>query len=231
MCEPGTEYLAADPVTVPGLADLIQTCVQDTLSTHDVAFDVHIRAESGHDPFLTLAPEICHELLGYLARAEVGKLRLVSRSFSQLPQAYFCHLIEDEMPWMWETEGFKGQSVDWQGLWCKLSLADGGANTDTKERQWLKEVQSKKSKRLHDELGAKGISLSGNTLEFRAKWDELYPKVKAEADAEIKAGYDARMWLPRKSGVLLGLRNRRRIWEDTEEIVRRIQALPPDDTA
>lgn len=170
-------------------------------------------------------------LLGYVSRAEVGNLRLASRSFSQLPQAYFRHLIEDEMPWAWEIEVLKVRSVDWHDLWCKLSVADGGANMDSKERQWLKEVPLKRFNRLQDELGAKGKTLMENSSEFWAEWKERYPNVKAEADAEIKAGYDAGMWPPRRSGVLLGLRNRRRIWEDTEEIVRRIKALPPDDTA
>ncbi|KAK5113899.1 hypothetical protein LTR85_010432 [Meristemomyces frigidus] len=228
-CEPGTEYLAANPVEIPGLDSLVQGCVMESEHMRDVVFDARERSVPGHDPFSRLSPELCQMLLKYQSRKDVANLRLVSMSFSQLPQTYFRHLIETEMPWMWELSELKG--LDWHNLCCKLSIADGGAGIDEKERRWLKDVPRLKYDKLREELEAKGKSFKNpGPSGFNAEWMQRRPMVEEEAEAEIRAGYAAGMWPPRSNQALLGLRNRRRIWEDLEEIMRRIEALPPDET-
>ncbi|KAK4546215.1 hypothetical protein LTR36_002352 [Oleoguttula mirabilis] len=229
-CEPGTEYLAANSVDVPFLDGLIQSCIPETTDVGEVVFDAPERSESGHDAFSPLSPEICQMLMGYLSRRDVANLRCVSGSFIQLPQTYFRQLIKTEMPWMWELAALRG--VDWYSLWCKLSVADGGAGLDENERKWLKDVPRLQYGKLHEELVAEGKPMSNpGQSGFNEEWRQRHSAMKRAADAEIKAGYDAGMWPARSNHVLLGLRNRRRIWEDLEEIMRRIAALLPDDLA
>ena len=60
-------------------------------------------------------------------------------------------------------------------------------------------------------------------------YQELYSagfaKAQKEADAEIKSAKESGMWPHRKDKEMKGLRNRRRIHGDIEEILRRIAAL------
>jgi len=183
----------------------------------------------GKDPFSQLPPELRQLLPLYLARSDIANLRLASASFRQLPQLYFQNLVRTEMPWIWELDTSEGR-CDWYMLWCKLHAADGGAGMDEKERQWLEDVRRRKLDALDKVQEEYRKSKSRpRTLDLKEDRKRRVKKVEEEADAEIKAGYESGMWPPRTINELRGLRNRRRIWEDLEEIVRRISALPPDE--
>lgn len=135
---PGTEYLAANPVNVPELTRLLESCHIETSS--DVVFKAPlVSATTAHDPFRALQPELCAMLLEMLESQDVANLRLCSRTFSQLPQTYFKHLIGRKMPWVWELHDNHSVSetkrgVDWFSLWNQLSASDGGSCADEKER-------------------------------------------------------------------------------------------------
>lgn len=58
-----------------------------------------------------------------------------------------------------------------------------------------------------------------------AEWEERAPELKEEAEAEIQLGYENGMWRRKPTNVLLGLRNRWRIWQDLDVIVRMISEL------
>ena len=161
-------------------------------------------------------------LLTHLDIADVVNLRLASHVFKQLPQTYFHHLVQTDMPWI-ETEALQGKLVDWYALWCKFSAADGGASLDEKQREWENNAKISRYDKLRKDLQKfKGT-------DWQAAWKERSEHVVAETEAEIKAGRESGMWPPSKLTELKGLRNRRRIWEDVEEIVRRIAALSAED--
>ena len=206
---------------VNGLNELIASCGRSGDVASDVVFEQGRTVASNQDVFANLSSELIQMLTTYLDRRDVGNLRLVSSSFRQLPQIYFRRLVETEMPWLWELATVDTRKLDWYTLWCKLFAADGGSYLDVKEREWLHRIPDEHRARMTDDVGP------SNTEERRARW----AKVQKEIEAELKAGYEAGMW-PRSNedGVALkGLRNRRRIWNDLEEILRRIAALPVDD--
>ncbi|KAI6796882.1 hypothetical protein KC363_g3038 [Hortaea werneckii] len=219
---PGTEYLAADPVDVPGLSTLIQGCLakgEDVCESVFDASELMIDSAEHSDPFLRLPPELQHDLLRQLSRRDVANLRFVSPAFKQLPQIYFRHLVEAEMPWLWEVSDLPKHQIDFYRLWCRLHEADGGSQQDLQEREWLEETPEKKLMALFRELK------SGETSAFTAEWAERAPKLREEAEAEIRAGYENGMWRRKPTNVLLGLRNRRRIWQDLDIIVQMISEL------
>ncbi|KAI7282514.1 hypothetical protein KC343_g1476 [Hortaea werneckii] len=79
---------------------------------------------------------------------------------------------------------------------------------------------------LESELDSKGMSaIPPLRTWFSAELDKRAPKLRQEAEAEIQAGYENGMWQRKPANVLLGLRNRRRIWQDLEVIVRMISEL------
>jgi len=130
---PGTEYLAANPVEIPGLTRLIGS---HTETSSDVVFR-SLNGSKVRDPFHVLSPELRAMLLEMLEPRDVASLRLCSKAFSQLPQTYFKRLIRRKMPWVWELQDIHSGSkrgTDWFGLWNALSAADGGSRADEKNR-------------------------------------------------------------------------------------------------
>ncbi|KAK5739442.1 hypothetical protein LTR17_005347 [Elasticomyces elasticus] len=224
-CVQGTEYLVSHPLRVLGLDQLINSCALDGEASCEVVFNVGQAVESHYDPFAALSPELCELLLGHLERRDVANLRLASRCFRQLPQLYFRRLVETEMPWIWEVATLKGRKVDWHNLWCRLSAADGGAGMDAKERHWLQQLPQDKNEILRQQLRKEGLT----GMEMSKEWAKRSLNLKQEVDDDIKAANDAGKWPAdtRNAAEIRGLRNRRRIWEDLEEIVKRIAALPP----
>ncbi|KAI7553083.1 hypothetical protein KC331_g1464 [Hortaea werneckii] len=217
---PGTQYLAADPVDVPGLSALIQSCLVESGEVCESVFDAseHMIERAEHsDPFARLPSELQHILLKQISRQDVANLRLVSPAFKQLPQSYFRHLVETQMPWLWEVSDLPKHQIDFYRLWCRLHEADGGSQQDLQEREWLTQTPRKKSDALRDELEL--------PTGFSAEWDKRAPKLEEEAEAEIQAGYESGMWRRKPTNVLLGLRNRKRIWQDLDVIVQMISEL------
>lgn len=128
---------------------------------------------------------------------------------------------------MWEVQDLDPVCVDWHALWCKLSRADGGPGVDEKERHWRRSVPTKHYESLRRQLEAEGLTLQNDPRQFHDQHNARIADYTAAADAEIKAAYAAGMWPGdgRKKTELLGLRNRRRIYRDIEEIMTRIERL------
>lgn len=134
---PGTEYLAANPVDIPALKRLLETCEESNSST--VFEQLPDPSSPTRDPFQVLSPELRMMLLNYLEGRDVANLRLTSKIFSQLPQSLFKELIRKEMPWVWEMDDLQSgekvkHGIDWYLLWCKLASADGGNCSDEADR-------------------------------------------------------------------------------------------------
>lgn len=222
-CVPGTEYLVANPLTIPGLEDLIQSCSLPDGSSADVVFDTKCVGPAKDDIFAQLSPELRLMILEFLKSEEVAKLRLASRTFFQLPQSIFHHLVLSEMPWVWEINDLKGHEMDWYGLWCKLSQADGGAGTDEKRREWMCRALNDRYGRLRERLQAEGEEWMQPDV-----WKAESAGLSEEAEAEVEKGLREGKFNVVEKPELKGLRNRRRIWRDVEKICRRIRKLEED---
>ncbi|KAI9651653.1 MAG: hypothetical protein M1831_000556 [Alyxoria varia] len=104
------EYLVANPVEVPGLQALLETCPKICANSVSVSTLIaqYVRRPTimrGTDPFTKLPKEIQHKVLEDMDPGDVANLRLVSREFLQLPNMFFKELVEREMPWLWEAKG------------------------------------------------------------------------------------------------------------------------------
>ena len=153
-CVPGTEYLVAHPVRIPGLDSLIESCPLEDCSRSDTVFSTtNESSNAGNDPFTMLSPELKLVLVLHLARADVANLRLASESFQDLPQKYFHRLVLIGVHWVWDIEQLRRKQIDRYGLWMKLSAADGGRGTNEIERRWLKKHEYPSSSRGHLLLG------------------------------------------------------------------------------
>ena len=228
VCVPGTEYLVSNPLSIPGLDDMIQSCLVREGEANDVVFHQSSTDGVTPDPFATLSAELKLLIILQLWRPDVANLRLASRSFQQLPQHYFRHLVEVEMPWVWEIETLQPKQIDWHKLWCQLSAADGGSGMDEQERQWLDHARSPGSgwwdwlvddmtEEEREDYRIYPRSCAGEAYYSSKDMERMLAPVREE---RIAAG---QQWP--KSTELKGLRNRRRIWEDIEVIIERISSL------
>ncbi|KAI7418827.1 calcium ATPase, partial [Hortaea werneckii] len=181
---PGIEYLAADPVDVPGLSPLIQGCSVKRDDLCESVFDApgpRRHSTTHFDPFSKLPPELQQTLLWQLSRQDVANLRLVSPAFRQLPQSYFRRLVEIEMPWLWELSDLPKHSIDFYRLWCRLHEADGGSQQDMQEREGLEQTPNGELNALPDELESEGTGVSSPLpTGSSAGWDKRAPKVQGK---------------------------------------------------
>jgi hypothetical protein len=220
-CHPGTEYLAADPMNIPGLDELIKAGSEGRVS--DVAFSPPRTASKTRDVFSTLPIELRRTIAELLPRKDVANLRIASANFTELPQSYFHHLIKTEMPWVWEIEDLHASEVNWYGLWRKLCTADGGSYEDEKKRVWARRHLKKVTDRAKAEVERQGRERENS------EWVKLLgaaiEKAKEEVMNVFKILNRQGVWPDKKATELRGLRNRRRIYCDIERILTRIQVL------
>jgi hypothetical protein len=227
-CVPGTEYLVANPLQIPRLEDLIKSCGVAENKNQDVVFQSSNVEVATNDPFAALSPELKQILMLQLPYRAVANLRLASHSFCQLPQAYFRHLIITEMPWFWEIESLRPKQVNWHKLWCSLSAADGGSQADERERKWLDYAK-------HPRSGTWDWLIGEMSEDERMRYDiqprscpgEAYPDSK-DMERRLAPLRKERLKTGRhwpKFTELKGLRNRRRIYGDVQDVLHEISGL------
>ncbi|KAF8850332.1 hypothetical protein BDZ45DRAFT_633073 [Acephala macrosclerotiorum] len=121
----GTEYLGANPLQIPGLLFGLSEHYVEYPSGDGVFMARDPRSEdppihqNPSDPFAKLPAELKNTVLSHLPSKDITSLRLVSRSFRQLPKLLFLRLIKDEMPWFWELDELKQMDDDWWREWFK----------------------------------------------------------------------------------------------------------------
>ncbi len=223
-CTHCTEYLVAHPLQIPELDRLIKDCSNDAGHTSEVTFTAGANGDS--DPFWSLPPELRLMILRQLLKKDVASMRLSSRSFAQLPQAYFHDLVRTEMPWvLWDIP--KNSNLNWYKLWCELREADGGSCSDEPRRFWFHKVKygglqwndilkrlTQEERDTLDEYGDMSVQHDKFTVprEYRGREREL---VRArEATGEH---------LPSVKEIK-GLRNRRRIYNRVRELLEEMEA-------
>ncbi|KAH7039482.1 hypothetical protein B0J12DRAFT_762816 [Macrophomina phaseolina] len=131
--ERGTEYLAANPLDVPGLKSIIDQFRFNQEIAGDFPLDItrhevpNEREDSARrvDLFQRLPSELRFEILEYLASKDVANLRLVSGEFRRLPASLFRRFLIEDMPWFLEARGLPADQVHWFRLYRAAKLYGG----------------------------------------------------------------------------------------------------------
>ncbi|KAJ5807810.1 hypothetical protein N7474_009079, partial [Penicillium riverlandense] len=218
--EPGQEYLVANPLYVPNLVPLLRSAIKEdgNFALSNGAFDIdqetkhHIARslEGPNDPLFSLSHDLRLSVLEYLGSHDIANLRLASRAFHQLPISLWHRLIREEMPWLWEAWD-ESENSDALSLWTSIT-----AN----EMQVLCKTRKHYFSVLEDE--SQDTMLDGKIVDEMLSWPPAIP-------SQIKLPRAKTNWYEVYSGItrnwdqLKGLQNRKRIWKDVDEIIRRIQ--------
>jgi hypothetical protein len=228
--EPGSEYLAANPLSIPRLLPLLHSAIQEDTPgfiTQQGAFinPSNSSSSAATDPFLDLPQKLRLAISDYLDSRAITNLRLASRAFRQLPISLWYRLLRQEMPWLWEVWSDE-KTYFWATLTARAIKAIPSVNEKVSE-EFLKELQTYRNvirsempslleawravePDINQVLGPPGCS-----------WPPAVP-------APVRLPFTGTNWyqlytdITRHWGELKGLQNRRRIWKDVEEIVRGI---------
>ena len=164
--EPGSEYLVANPVNVPGLPALLKTSQSrfggssQVMSGPEVGYSQTdetsegFRADSA-DPFLSVPTEVTSIVLDYLSSKDIANLRLATRAFRHIPPLQFRRLLLEDMPWMWEVEQvMTGDIADWHQLYSAINFNCAGLKgLQNRKRIWNDAEEIVRRIRECNELG------------------------------------------------------------------------------
>jgi len=134
--ERGSEYLVANPISVPGLAYLVGGCKLAT----DLLFDsIYIKKSNPTDPFASSLPFDLLDMiisLNILSSRDITNMRLVSRAFSQLPNSTFRQRVLTDMPWFFEARTMDTRKTDWERLYKSLKVWQNMKGLQNRKRIW-----------------------------------------------------------------------------------------------
>ncbi|KAH7342686.1 hypothetical protein BKA65DRAFT_401885 [Rhexocercosporidium sp. MPI-PUGE-AT-0058] len=201
--EAWTEYLAANPLDIPGFKLMMRGVYKET-PRGDGAFvakdsygalskrSVEIRRyQNETDPFNRLPTELKNKVLVRLSPKDITNLRLSSRSFRQLPKQIFKQFITEEIPWFWEIDEVR---ADVEAHYQASFTEEYGDDLDMLESiippAWFAFVKERIEKKPMD-----------------INWYQVYKQLKVMEKGS------------------LGLRNRKRIWKVAEEVVGRVEGM------
>lgn len=223
----GDEWLAANPIVVPGLATVLRLAVSESNAFPKDDTKGMLGSE---DPFSILPHEIADAILELLSPVEVAALRLAGCARYLAIESWYRQLRE-EMPWLWEV-----WDTTLPSFWATTTVSALSAEVSTlsAERKRNEEVE-------RQWLAARDV-IQQEMPEIMETW-EMENEHPKEADSyavcrnvELKDGLKNVMALPKGRTnwcrayyevkmnweALRGLQNRERIWKDVEEIFRRI---------
>ncbi|KFX98257.1 hypothetical protein V490_02407 [Pseudogymnoascus sp. VKM F-3557] len=237
---PGSEYLVANPVFIPGFRDICDDAIKV-----DADFDVQKSAfpqredRRSHaistDPFLQLPSELVQSVVSHLNSGEIATMRLVSRAFEHLPISLWHRLLCFEIPCIYEA---------WREDVIPYSWASQDVNvlqTLRKEvEEWELERHRKARGLAHDpELEAQFLATEPEIPPWHT---ELKLKELKENSLRVKKRlqpvalpHDKTNWYQLYSDIarhwkdLKGLQNRERIWENLYDICGGIKGLEGDE--
>jgi hypothetical protein len=228
-----SEWLAANAVLVPGLPSLLKAAVQgdSSFSIQDTAFapgtDTMEVADSNctpgdtsRDVFCTLPQEIRMAIIDHLESKDIAVLRLSSRAFQHLPISLWYWLLRKEMPWLWEIWSDEPPSF-WTVTTRKAikTILDKDETTRKERDECLRDYR----KVIQEEMP--GLLDAWTAAEPALETTPWRPTVAPM----LQLAYTRTNWYQLYSDIkrnwddLPGLQNRRRIWKDVGEIIRRIQ--------
>lgn len=216
----GDAWIAANPVLIPSLDPFLQSSWAAGSASHA---QMEPRPD---DPFLQLPRELSDAILSLLSPLDRASLRLASCA-TYLPLSLWEQLLKEDMPWLWEL---------WDNaepcFWATMSLP-----TLFAEKKRRDEIQRHISKQVD--------IANEETPEISETWGRDRPRPeKPHATLQSPAAREPPIALPAsnpnwcrvyyeimtRADELQGLRNRRRIWTDVEDIVRRIRGYRDEGT-
>ncbi|KAK5126435.1 hypothetical protein LTR85_010671 [Meristemomyces frigidus] len=225
----GTEYLAANPLFVPTLPALLEQALSSdpSFDARSGAFNISEQPAVepiSEDAFAVLPHELRMLILAELPSKDVANLRLASRTFRQLPIDFFHDLLLREMPWLWE-------------LWCDVPYSPWACTTAAELERSDKRYASA-SQAVRDYVRIVKEEMPELTSQMDEAATACQENIDLEAHHSHASAASRPATLPRdrtnwfilytlitrhmQRGELKGLQNRRRIWDDCEEILRRI---------
>jgi hypothetical protein len=212
---PGKEYLAANPLYVPGLPSLLlnaaneeENLSHDGIEGSQVSKRTHALLQVGHDDvFASMPPEICLLLVSFLHAGDLNNLRIASKVFTRLPNTVWWQLVQEEMPWLWESCPDSNE-VHFPSFWTAVTANSLKLFKEERKRYsaQLRDVHTPTSEAVDFLLPfPKEVPDQLQLPRRNTNWHGVYTQIKKNWSS------------------LRGLRNRQRIWKDVEEIIKRIE--------
>ncbi|KAF7561316.1 hypothetical protein G7046_g2816 [Stylonectria norvegica] len=227
----GDEFVAANPCFIPRLPALllsVQHSGGPERRPQCFVSQVSPIKEASSDPFLGVSSKIRTLILLELGSKDIANLQLVSRAFLELPQSLFYSLTVRETPWIWET-------------WDKTAYSFWATTTG----KAMEEEPIRRALQSDRYDYAMGVFMESERRAFEHRipnpdegamqaLEEEIARFDQEANGPRPTTshpylsyaetdwYRLQMALVRDAEELLGLRNRRRIWEDCESILIQI---------
>jgi hypothetical protein len=211
---PGKEYLAANPLYVPGLPALLQDATEDnTAMDYERPFAASPGTGERVDRLGALPLDLRLHIVSFLDSTDLTNLRAASRAFTTLPNGVWYRLVRQDMPWLFEAWVEEIQHTP--SFWTTMT-ANEIKYVDNVRQRYFNVLQDEHMAQdgILDDLMARAREGPDQVRLSRAStnWHKVYTQIKA------------------KWARLKGLHNRQRIWEDVEEIIRRIAKYEAQDT-
>jgi hypothetical protein len=242
--ENGDEWLAANPVLVPALPEVLQpSIVEDatSFSPKDSAFSVDraellpgLASESVRDPFKVLPRELINLINTYLDSRDIAALRLSSRAFTHLPLFLWKQLLIKEMPWLWELWDDSNTSK-----WALVSSSELHSESKRLHRvaEEMRNMQGRHRHIIQQEIPEHYDQFCAERPWVLEDVDSAINPALAQSVADMarlelicKLPRERTNWfvvytqITRHWKDLKGLKNRERIWKCCEDITQRIQS-------
>ncbi|KAF2497518.1 hypothetical protein BU16DRAFT_316138 [Lophium mytilinum] len=227
----GTEYLAANPVFMPRLSQILRSVVSDgpNFDSQAGAFTGLVSTPSRiqDDPFNNLPLELRLEILGYLSPKDIASLRLSSRNFYQMPIFLWREFVQRDMPWLWEIWSDQKPYI-WSTVPVEaLKKEEADKQVFYEEFACYKRVIREEMPELLDMWqGAEESIMEGREAALIAQCEaEALKDLVWTIPAERINWYQLYSEITRNWRSLKGLQNRRRIWNYEGDIIDWIRKI------
>ncbi|KAK4092408.1 hypothetical protein Purlil1_3029 [Purpureocillium lilacinum] len=238
---PGTEYLVANPLFVPGFREICEHAMNqgEGFDVRQSPFEARQRkpnATASSDPFHRLPAELVHKVVGYLGSRDIAAMRASSRAFEHLPISLWHRLLVDDMPFLYEAWRDDATPYDWACQDVQLLQKIRLEEEEWRTRRFIK------ARDLEDvDMDAHAAYLAATPEvppwhggpESKKMLDEAYARRKAAGP--IALPHDKTNWYQLYRDIVtnwddfLGLKNRERIWGTIHDICERIRDIPESD--
>ncbi|KAF5618352.1 hypothetical protein F52700_12301 [Fusarium sp. NRRL 52700] len=230
---PGDEWLVANPVEIPGISPVLESCMKD------LCIERYTQRTTG---LLALPAEIIHHVLSFLDVSDVDSTAKTCTAMFKLAQSTFREIIFRDMPWLWEVleNSEYPASRDCLPTWdplCPLgipppTLPVGLESEEEEDDRWaiilfenpemeqVRNATKAANRQRREDIIApyreKLKSLMNDWHSFREKVQDWVHGKEERRDLNWR-----RVWslFSPATSPLPGIRNRARIWKDCETIM------------
>ncbi|KAI9882687.1 MAG: hypothetical protein M1823_005563 [Watsoniomyces obsoletus] len=137
---PGTEWLVANPIQIPGLSAMLASCPpnvemvnssssgygtagggsEETKSADDLTPSAAAAPSTTSGPFPHIPVELVHMIVRCCPPEDIIHLGRVSRAFREMISMLIRGLVLQDLPWLWEAHDLPVEEANW---WCLYQLA------------------------------------------------------------------------------------------------------------